>query len=49
MRPDITLSQIWIQIVVYSDGIPESIFKNVEFEKIQQTNKTHENYPGGKE
>ena len=33
----------------YSDSIPEKIFKENIFFKIQQMTKKHENYPGGKE
>ena len=36
------LGPIWIQTVQHSDGIPERIFRNDDFEKNQQTTKKHE-------
>ena len=45
-RPDNVLGLIWIQTAWHSDGIPEIIFKKVDFEKNQMTKK-HAKLPRG--
>ena len=40
---------IWIQTVWHSDGMPEFFSKKVDFEKNQQTTKSMEKSPVGKE